>query len=108
MIVGLDTTGKVYASLLQANSNGNVMEIFFRQLVKRLDGERDGWRKDTVIILDNARYHTSKTTLKLFESLNLPILFSGPHSYDAAPCELLFAAFKSKDINPRHVGMGKG
>lgn len=30
MIMGIDTAGMVYISLLQANSNGQVMEIFFR------------------------------------------------------------------------------
>ena len=40
MIAGLDSRGKVYLSLLQANSNGQVMEIFFRQLVVQLDRER--------------------------------------------------------------------
>ena len=31
----------------------------------------------------------------------------GPHSYNAAPAELVFAHFKKGDINPRHVPMGK-
>ena len=89
MIAGLDTRGKVYLSLVQSNSSNKIMEIFFHQLVKKLDRERRDWRKDTVIIIDNAPYHTSNGCLKVFESLDLPILFTGPHSYDAAPCELL-------------------
>ena len=103
MILGLDSNGQVYLTMVQSNSNSKIMDIFFRQLTLKLDQERKKWRKDTVILLDNAKYHNSSTTLKLFETLNLPILFTGPHSYDAAPCELLFAAFKSKDINPRHI-----
>ena len=31
----------------------------------------------------------------------------GPYSYDVAPAELFFAAFKSRDINPSNVPMGK-
>ena len=31
----------------------------------------------------------------------------GPYSYDAAPCELFFAAFKSADVNPAKVATGK-
>ena len=61
-----------------------------------------------MIILDYAPYHTSKTTLRMFQQLQLPICFTGPHSYDASPIELWFAAFKSKDINPRHVKTSKG
>ena len=35
------------------------------------------------------------------------MLFTGPHSYDAAPIELLFASFKSDDVNPNHLPQGK-
>jgi hypothetical protein len=45
--------------------------------------------------------------LKVYEDLKIPILFSGPHSYSAAPCELWFAAFKAGDINPRRVPTSK-
>ena len=107
MFLALDTAGEVYLSLLQSNSNNRVMEIYLRQLVLKLDREDVNWRANTVILLDNAPYHTSESTLDLMEGLRLPILFTGPHSYDAAPIELLFAAFKSKDINPRHVPQGK-
>ena len=61
-----------------------------------------------MILLDNAPYHKSKSTLKILEELKIPIIFTGPHSYDAAPCELWFAAFKAADINPRHLPTGKG
>ena len=44
MIVGLDTQGSVFLTLVQANSNSKVMEIYLHQLVKTLDKERPGWR----------------------------------------------------------------
>ena len=56
---------------------------------------------------DNASYHTSTSTLKVFEELGVPVLFTGPHSYSACPAELVFAAFKTKDINPRNIPTGK-
>ena len=31
----------------------------------------------------------------------------GPYSYDAAACELFFAAFKRADVNPSKVALGK-
>ena len=79
------------------------MDIFLRKLVLKLDQEDAEWRDNTVILVDNAPYHTSDSTINLMGGLNIPILFTGPHSYDAAPIELLFASFKSRDINPRHV-----
>ena len=57
MIAGLDTKGQVYLSLVQANNNSQVMEIFFRALVLKLDSERPRWRYDSVVLLDNAPYH---------------------------------------------------
>ena len=30
-----------------------------------------------------------------------------PYSYDVAPAELFFAAFKNEDINPNDVKLGK-
>jgi hypothetical protein len=107
MFVGLDTAGKVYLSLLQSNSNNRVMEIFLRQLVLKLDREDAAWRENTVILHDNASYAVCESTLKLMKGLKIPMLFTGPHSYDAVPIELLFAAFKSEDVNPTHVPQGK-
>ena len=103
MITALDTNGEVYLSLLQSNSNSQVMELQIRQLVLQLDKQRKNWRDDTVIMLDNAKYHTSASMLNLLEGLNIPVLFTGPHSYAASPIELFFAEFKEADINPRCV-----
>lgn len=107
MVLGLSTTGSVYLSLLQSNSNSKIMEIFFRDLVRKLDKERKDWRSDSLIFLDNAPYHTSAATLKLFKDLSLPICFTGPHSYDSAPVEKMFAHFKAADINPNRLPMNK-
>ena len=40
MILGVDTAGQVYLSLLQTNSNASTMKIFFHALVKKLEAER--------------------------------------------------------------------
>jgi hypothetical protein len=45
--------------------------------------------------------------MKVLERLNVPIIMLGPYSYDAAPIELFFAAFKKADINPSKVPLGK-
>ena len=107
MITGLDSRGSLYISLLQANSNSEVMEMFFVHLLKILDSKRKGWRRDTVILLDGAPYHRSAIMLDFFEDNQVPIIFTGPHSYDASPIELFFAAFKSRDINPEKLPLGK-
>ena len=60
-----------------------------------------------VVLLDNAKYHCSASALKMFKRLQVPVCFTGGYSYDAAPIELWFSAFKSRDINPRLVPTGK-
>ena len=58
-------------------------------------------------MLDNAKYHVSSSTINLLKMLDVPVMFTGPHSYAASPIELMFAAFKAADINPRKVPTGK-
>ena len=108
MIVAMDTEGEVFLSLTQSNTNSQVMEIFMRQLVLKLDGRDANLRSHSVIMMDNASYHTTPTLLNVLELLNIPVLFTGPHSYQACPIETFFAAFKVADINPRKVATGKG
>ena len=107
MILGMDTLGNVYVTLTQSNSNQQVMELFFKDLVQKLDKERSNWRKNTIVVLDNASYHKSNIALKMYEALRIPVMFTGPHSYDAVPAELFFAQFKSVNLNPDHLPMGK-
>jgi len=83
------------------------MEIFLRQFVLKLDQEDMNWRKNSVILHDNAPYAVSEITLQLMEGLKIPMLYTGAHSYDSAPIELLFAAFKSDDVNPNQLPQGK-
>ena len=107
MFIALDSSGKTYLTLLQSNTNNKIIEIYLRQLVLKLDHEDKDWRDNTVILLDGAPYHTSDGTLELMEGLKIPALFTGPHSFDAVPAELYFAAFKSDDVNPSNVPQGK-
>ena len=107
MITGLDTNGELYISLVQANSNGSVMQMFFINLLHRLDAANKDWRKHTVILLDGAKYHTSEVMMEFYKEYQVPVMFTGPHSYDASPIELFFAAFKSKDVNPQRLPTGK-
>jgi hypothetical protein len=43
----------------------------------------------------------------MLERQRINISMLGPYQYDCMPAELFFAAFKSKDINPSHVPLGK-
>ena len=99
MIMALDTLGNVYASFTQVNTDSKVMALYLRELAKVLDKERRGWRNDTVMLLDGASYHWSGDTLAIMKKLKLPVMSLAPHSYNCAPCELLFAAVKATHLN---------
>ena len=49
-------------------------------------------------MLDNASYHTSASMMDFYEKYQIPVIFTGPHSYAASPVELFFAHFKKADI----------
>ena len=107
MITGLDTNGSVFVSLSDSNTNSPVMQLFFSHFIRMMDKKRKDWRRDTVILLDGAPYHTSLVMMEYYEEQQLPLLFTGPHSYAASPIELFFAHFKRSDINPRKLPLGK-
>ena len=105
--LAIDTEGHVYYSLSQANNNSETTSVFLKELAGLLDKSRKGWRKNTVVLIDNAPYHTSKETKKTLAQLKIPTMYLAPYSFDVAPCELYFALFKSKELNPENLATGK-
>ena len=97
----------MYFALSQANTDTETFALFMRDLVRILNVENRRWREKTLIWLDGAPYHQSEEIMKVYDELNIPICISAAHSYDTAPCELFFAAFKSGHINPQRVQTGK-
>ena len=107
LIAALDTEGQVWATLTQANTDTEVMTTFLRYLARQLDSESPGWQEDTVILLDNAKYHTNTLMRRRLAKMELPISYSGPYCYSTAPIERLFAALKLGDLNPERLPTGK-
>jgi transposase len=107
LIAAIDSEGRSYLCLFHGNTNAQIMEIYLRNLVKKLDKQRPDWRDNTVIMCDGATYHTCDSTLKLLRHLRVPVLFTAPHCYSSSPIELYFAALKAVDLNPRKLSMGK-
>ena len=80
MITALDTDGRIYFSLSHANTNRQMILLFLSNLCRLLD--KDGWgsRENTVILLDGAKYHTSKEAKEVLAYLQIPTIFYGPYS----------------------------
>ena len=43
LLLALDTEGRIWCSLTQANTDANVMTMFLRFLIQQLDLETPGW-----------------------------------------------------------------
>ena len=83
------------------------MKIYLTELAAELDKDRPDWRSDTVFLMDGANYHNNDDVIAHISWLGMVVIFTGPRSYDACPCELLFAFLKSVDLNPSELPVGK-
>ena len=54
LLVALDTDGRLWCALTQANTNADVMTLFLRHLAQELDRDEPGWQETSTILLDNA------------------------------------------------------
>ena len=107
LLAALDTDGRIWCALTQANTDYNVMTMFIRYLVRQLDLETPGWQENSTILLDNASWHSKPEMKERLAKMELPIIFSGPYSYSAAPIEMVFSALKLGDLNPQRLPTGK-
>ena len=57
--------------------------------------------------MDNAGYNTAAETKAQIQRLRMPVVHSGPYSYDAAPIERFFGYFKQGRVMPESDPSGK-
>ena len=82
------------------------MLVFLQYLAAKLDEERPGWRSDTYLLLDGARYHTGDEIRGFLHKMQIQVIWSAPYSY-AAAAESLFSGIKLGDLNPTRLPTGK-
>ena len=84
LIAALDTEGRIWFALHQANTDSDIMCLFLRKLMAQLDRESPGWEENTTVLLDNAPWHTNavmKERLARMEmSFNMSSLLIMPRS----------------------------
>ena len=69
--MGIDTNGKLYCALSQANTDTNTFCLLISKLVEKLNAEDKDWRQNTIILCDGARYQTSKASLEYMQALGI-------------------------------------
>ena len=77
MIAAIDTDGRLYLSLTQFNTDGDVMLMFLSRLANVLSSDDKYWRDNTYLLLDNAAYHRSKEVKEHLIKLGAKTILSG-------------------------------
>ena len=58
MQMAICTSGRLYCSLAQVNTDRNTFCLFMTKLAARLSKEDKYWRDNTVLLIDGAKYQT--------------------------------------------------
>ena len=103
----MSTDGEVYFSLTQVNTDHEIKMLFLTELAAVLDSERPDWRKNTLILMDNASYNTDPRTRAQIQRLKMPVLHSAPYSYSASPIESFYSYYKKGRMMPEDEAAGK-
>ena len=107
MITSLDSDGRVFFALSHSTTDQDSFMVFMRHLVAKMDNLIPGWQESSIILIDNAPYHSGEEIRDYLHKMEVPIMFSGPYSYSAAPIESLFSLLKFGEINKEAIATGK-
>ena len=91
----------------QANTDSASFCLFITRLAAKLTQEDRHWRRNSLLLIDGARYQTCNESIRHMRALGFRVCVSAPYSYSGAPVELAFAFIKDRDLNPDGLKTGK-
>ena len=107
VIMAIDNYGNTYVCTTQVNTDENVFCLYLENLAAKLSKEDPGWKQNSILLLDGAKYHMSAQTRDIIRRIGCKTCFTAPYSFQTSPIELAFAAVKKTFINPGHIKTGK-
>ena len=107
LLMAVDTSGRIYLSLTQVNTDAKVFMMFMTKLAAVLTNEDREWRSNTLILMDGARYQSCNESRAHMERLGMRVCISAPYSYSTAAIELVFGWFKADELNQEKLKTGK-
>ena len=96
LILGVWSTGKWFSVIMLNTVNSYKFWIFLRLLELIVKEEYRDAENFPIIVLDNARTHSSKIAQKIIKNFVFKMRFSVPYWPEVAPVELTFGKIKSK------------
>ena len=83
LICGLDTFGKVYVAMHQANTDESVFTAFLTKLVETLQREDRNFRQQLLLVFDGCSFHKSTGTRLTLKRLGLTYAIAAPYAFDS-------------------------
>jgi DDE superfamily endonuclease len=103
LIAVVGNRGEFFFTVNQGKTNSYTLGHFLIKLVEHMNSIDKDWRKETIILLDNAQYHRGVVTTEIFNNLDIPILYLGPYHFKMAPIEMMFSHIKRHSLNPFNI-----
>jgi transposase len=99
IIAAIGSSGERMYSINKGKTNAITFLLFIVKLLSSLDQEDSNWRSNSLLLIDNAPYHRSKSVRNFLISNNVPVLFLGPYQFNMAPVEKFFSFIKCRELN---------
>ena len=69
----MDNWGEIYLSACQANTDSDIMKLFFSELITHLELTQKDFRSTHLWIIDGCGYHLSSSMMKFYKDNDLPM-----------------------------------